>query len=62
MKVLPKGFHLNGQTTGFHPQTRKLELHTKQISPCESTTKEVSFKWTRQWIIHPQTQTLRGAP
>ena len=26
-KVLPKGFHLNGHTIGFHPQTQKLELH-----------------------------------
>ena len=28
-KVLPKRFNLNGQTTGFYPQTQKLELHTK---------------------------------
>ena len=28
-KVLPKRFHLNGNTTGFHPQTQKLELHPK---------------------------------
>ena len=26
-KVLPKKFHLNGHTIGFHPQTQKLELH-----------------------------------
>ena len=26
-KVLPKRFHLNGHTIGFHPQTQKLELH-----------------------------------
>ena len=25
--VLPKRFHLNGHTTGFLPQTKKLELH-----------------------------------
>ena len=29
MKVLLKGFHLNGNTKGFHPQTQKLELHAK---------------------------------
>ena len=29
MKVLLKRFHLNGNTIGFHPQTQKLELHTK---------------------------------
>ena len=29
-KFLPKRFHLNGNTIGFHPQTQKLELHTKQ--------------------------------
>ena len=29
VKVLLKGFHLNGNTIGFHPQTHKLELHTK---------------------------------
>ena len=26
-KVLLKRFHLNGHTTGFHPQTQMLELH-----------------------------------
>ena len=26
-KVLPKRFHFNGHTIGFHPQTQKLELH-----------------------------------
>jgi len=29
VKVLLKSFHLNGNTVGFHPQTQKLELHTK---------------------------------
>ena len=28
-KVLPKRFHLNGNTIGFRPQNKKLELHTK---------------------------------
>jgi len=29
MKVLLKRFHLNGNTTGFRPQTQELELHSK---------------------------------
>ena len=29
VKVLLKRFPLNGNTIGFHPQTQKLELHTK---------------------------------
>ena len=29
VKVLLRGFHLNGHITGFHPQTQELELHTK---------------------------------
>ena len=41
--VLPKGFHLNGYTIGFLPQTQKLELHTKQIVPRESTAEDISF-------------------
>ena len=45
MKVLLKRFHLNGNATGFHPQTQTLELHTKYILPCESTAEEVSFEW-----------------
>ena len=36
-KKLVKGFHLNGYTTGSHPQPQKLQLYTKFISPCEST-------------------------
>ena len=28
-KELPKKLYLNGITIGFHPQTKKLELHTK---------------------------------
>ena len=54
MKVLLKRFHLNGNTIGFHPQIQKLELHTKQIVPCESTAEEVSFelKLKPQDFIH----------
>ena len=43
MKELLKRSHLNGHTIGFHPQTKKLELRTKQIAPCESNAEEVSF-------------------
>ena len=47
-KGLTKRFDLNGytivSTLGFHPQTQKLELHTKQMVPCESTSEEVSFE------------------
>ena len=50
MKVLLKRFHLNGHTTGFHPQTQKLEPHTKETVRCESTTEEVSFEWLHQRI------------
>ena len=38
-------FFLLGYTTGFDPQCEKLELHTKNIVPCESTAEEVSFEW-----------------
>ena len=38
VEVLLKKIHLNGNSIGFsHPQSQKLELHTKQIVPCEST-------------------------
>ena len=29
VKVLPKRFYWNGNTIGSHPQSHKLELHTK---------------------------------
>ena len=52
-----EGFHLNGKTIGFHPQTQKLELHTKQIVPCESTAE--GFHLNGNTIgSHPQTQNL----
>ena len=41
--VLLKRFHLNGNTTGFHPQTQKLELHSTYIvlhATNNSTTQE----------------------
>ena len=36
---------------GFRPQNQKLELHTKQITPCESTAEEVSFQWSHHGIL-----------
>ena len=50
MNVLLKRFHLNGHTIGFHPQTQELELHSKQIVPCESTAEEVSFELSHNRI------------
>ena len=51
MKVLTKIFHLNGNTIGFCPQIQKLEKHTKEITPFESTVKEVSFEWQHHRIL-----------
>ena len=50
MNVLLNRFHLNGHTTGFRPQTQELELHSKQIAPCQSTAEEVSFEWSHNRI------------
>ena len=47
MKVLLKRFHLNGNTTGFHPQTQKSELLPKRSHLNGNT---IGF--------HPQTQKL----
>ena len=41
---------LNGHTLGFHPQSQKLELHTKYIVPRESTAEDVSFEWQHHGI------------
>ena len=41
---------MNGDTIGFLPQTQKIELHTKQIVPCESTAEEVSYEWSHHRI------------
>ena len=46
MNGLQKRFHLNDNTVGFHPQTHKLELYSKQVLPSESTVEEVSFEWS----------------
>ena len=45
-----KRFHLNCHTIGFHPQSQKLELHTKYIVPCESTAEEVLIEWSNHRI------------
>ena len=38
---------MNGNTIGFHPQTHKLEVRTKQTVQHETeiTAEEVSFEW-----------------
>ena len=41
---------MNGHIIGFCPQTQKLELHPKQIAPCESTGRELSFVWSHHRI------------
>ena len=49
---------MNGHTIGFHPQTQKLELHTKykkKIAP-ESTAEEVSFEWSHHRISSTDTK------
>ena len=53
MKVLLTGFHFNGNTIGFHLQTQKLELHTKQIVPCESNAEEFHLNGNTT-VFHPQ--------
>ena len=48
---------MDGHTIGFLPQTQKLELHTKQIVPCESILKR--FHLNGNTIgVYPQTQKL----
>ena len=59
MKILLKRFHLNGNTRGFHPQTQKLELCTKQIVPSATTAEEASFEWSNHRISSSQTQKLQ---
>ena len=34
-KLLLEKFHLTWHSKGFHPQTQKLEMPTKEIAPCE---------------------------
>ena len=41
---------MNGHTIGFHPQTQKLELDSKQVVRCESTVEEVSFEWSHHHL------------
>ena len=49
VKVLLRGFHLNGHIIGFHPQTQELEYILNKIS-CESTAEAVSFEWLHDMI------------
>ena len=46
----PKRFHLSSHIKRFRSRTQKLELHTKQIVPCENTAEEVSFEWSHNRI------------
>ena len=45
MKVMLWSFHLSVVML-----TQKLELKTKQIVPCESTTEEVLFEWQHHGV------------
>ena len=44
MKQLQKKFYLNGNTIGFHPQTEKLNPHTKYIVSYKRTAEVVSLE------------------
>ena len=50
---------MNGNTRGFHPQTKKVELCTKQIVPSATTAEEASFEWSNHRISSSQTQKLQ---
>ena len=57
MKVLLKRFHLNGHTIGFHPQTKKLELRTKQIAKHHVKVLLKRFHFNGHTLgFHPQTK------
>ena len=45
-----------GHTIGFHPQTQKLEAHTKLMAQCESTAKEVAFEWSHNRVSSTDSQ------
>ena len=62
MKTLLKRFHLNGHTIGFCSETQKLELHTKQIVPCESIAEEVSFELSHHDVSSRDSTVKSGAP
>ena len=50
MKVLLKRFHLNGHTTGFHPQTQNLEPREKIIIKDNGVLQRVCANVTRNPI------------
>ena len=62
MKALLKRFHLNGHTRGFHIQTEKLVLNTKEIVPCESIAEEVSFELSHHDVSSADSKVKTGAP
>ena len=58
MKVLLKGFYLNGNTIGFHPQTQKLELYVlNKLYHVRVLLKGFHLKGNTKGF-HPQTQKL----
>ena len=50
MKVLLKRFHLNGHTTGFHPQTQNLEPREKIMIKDNGVLQRVCANVTRNPI------------
>ena len=63
-KVRLKRFHLNSHTTGFHIQSQKLALRTKQSIVYEGTAQYLPFEWppTRNDFIHNLKSSLRKQP
>ena len=55
---------MNGHTTGFHTQTQKLALRTKQSIVYEGTAQYLSFEWppVRKDFIHNLKRSLRKHP
>ena len=57
--VLPKRFHLNGHTIGFHPQTQKLELHymsPKRTLGVKGWISPVSDCGVKSWCLFAKNQ------
>ena len=55
---------MNGHTTGFHTQTKKLVLRTKQLILYEGTAQYLSFEWppTLKAFIRNLKTSLRKQP
>ena len=50
MKVPPKGFHLNGHTAGFNPQTQKLDHRTTLNYTLSERKVLTTFYYSRHFI------------